>query len=268
MIHKELFFVSIFCLLIALLMTNQLIAQEVSLKPYGIESGIIEYKYSGSEVGKGIMYFDEFGSRCAMNMDTKRGEEVNKGWVISHKEYQYIFDPAKPNDGLKMKNPIIESLMKMDKQDYDKVAEDLYSQMGMNKAGTEKFLDKDCIAYKGIFYTIEWYYDESAESQALDYLLKLNAEIQKRVFYLFKRICDNGKINDITKFRNEGDKIYAFKPQPDRFLSFFVKDRTIIVTNAFRKKTDKLPKNEKAKALKFRLSYIQRVKKGKYYEED
>jgi len=149
MIHKEHFFVSIFCLLIALLMTNQLIAQEVSLKPYGIESGIIEYKYSGSEVGMGIMYFDEFGSRCAMNMDTKRGDEVNKGWVISHHEYQYIFDPAKPNDGLKMKNPMLEGLLKMDKQDYDKAAEDLYSQMGMKRAGTEKFLDKDCIAFKG-----------------------------------------------------------------------------------------------------------------------
>lgn len=149
MLQKEHFFVSIFCLLFVLLMTNQLLAQEVSLKPYGIESGIIEYKYSGSEVGKGIMYFDEFGSRTAMNVDTKRGDEINKGWVISYKEYQYIFDPAKPNDGLKMKNPIIESLMKMDKQDYDKVAEDLYSQMGMKKSANEKFLNKDCIAYKG-----------------------------------------------------------------------------------------------------------------------
>jgi len=149
MIHKKHFLVSIFCLLFVLLMTNQLIAQEVSLKPYAIESGIIEYKYSGSEVGKGIMYFDEFGSRSAMNMDTKRGEEVNKGWVISHREYQYIFDPAKPNDGLKMKNPMLEGLLKMDKQDYDKAAEDLYSQMGMKRAGTEKFLDKDCIAFKG-----------------------------------------------------------------------------------------------------------------------
>ena len=149
MIHKKHFLVSIFCLLFVLLMMNQLQAQEVSLKPYGIESGIIEYKYSGSEVGKSIMYFDDFGNKSAMNVDSKRGEEVNKGWVISHKEYQYIFDPSKPDEGLKMKNPIIESLTKMDKQDYDKVAEDLYSQMGMNKAGTEKFLDKDCIAYKG-----------------------------------------------------------------------------------------------------------------------
>lgn len=149
MIHKEHLLVSIFCLLFVLLITNQLIAQEVSLKPYGIKSGIIEYKYTGSEVGKGILYFDEYGNKSAMNLDTKRGDEANKGWVISHKEYQYIFDPAKPDEGLKMKNPMIESLMKMDKQDYDKVAEELYSKMGMKKSANEKFLDKDCICFKG-----------------------------------------------------------------------------------------------------------------------
>lgn len=146
--HKRIFAI-IICLFFVLMITNQLIAQEVSLKPYGIKSGIIEYKYSGSEVGKGIMYFDDYGSKTSMNLDTKRGEEINKGWVISYKEYQYIFDPTKPDEGLKMKNPMIESLMKMDKQDYDKVAEDLYKQMGMKKSANEKFLDKDCICFKG-----------------------------------------------------------------------------------------------------------------------
>ena len=126
----------------------------------------------------------------------------------------------------------------------------------------------ECIAYKGEIYSIEWYFDERGESQALDYLMKLTPEMQRKVFYLIKRIGDNGKINDITKFRNEGDKIYAFKPQPDRFLSFFVKDKTIIITNAFRKKSDKLPENEKAKAIKYKENYLLRVKEGKYYEEE
>ena len=147
--NKTKIILQIICLAFVLLITNQLFAQEVSLKPYGIKSGIIEYKYSGSEVGKGIMYFDEYGSKTAMNVDTKRGDEINKGWVISHKEYQYIFDPTKPDEGLKMKNPMIESLMKMDEQDYDKVAEDLYKQMGMKKSANEKFLDKDCVCFKG-----------------------------------------------------------------------------------------------------------------------
>ncbi len=127
---------------------------------------------------------------------------------------------------------------------------------------------KDYIAYKGKIYTIEWYYDESGNSQAYDYLLELDTEMQKKVFYLLKRMGDNGKINDITKFRYEGDKIYAFKPQPERFLSFFVTGKTIIVTNAFRKKSDKLPENEKIKALNYKESYIRRVKEGKYYEEE
>ena len=48
-----------------------------------------------------------------------------------------------------MKNPIIESLQKMDKPDFDQVTEELYSKMGFKRAGTEKFMDKDCIAFKG-----------------------------------------------------------------------------------------------------------------------
>ena len=67
---------------------------------------------------------------------------------------------------------------------------------------------------------------------------------------LFKRIGDFSKISNITKFRNEGEKIFPFKPQPDRFLSFFYVGKKILVTNGFRKKTQKLPKNEKNLALK------------------
>lgn len=75
MIRKNHFFVSIFCLLLVLLKTNQLIAQPVVFKLYGIETGIIEYKYSGDEVGVGTLYFDNYGNRCAMKMDTKRDGE-------------------------------------------------------------------------------------------------------------------------------------------------------------------------------------------------
>ena len=110
-------------LLFTFIIGAQLHAQEVSLKLYGIKSGIIEYKYSGTQVGTSTLYFDQYGYRSAMNMDTKGEDEIFKGWIISHKEYQYIFDPSKPDEGLKMKNPVIESLIKMDKQDYDKVKE-------------------------------------------------------------------------------------------------------------------------------------------------
>jgi phage-related protein len=78
---------------------------------------------------------------------------------------------------------------------------------------------------------------------------------------------DFGKISDITKFRNEGDKIFAFKPQPDRFLSFFYIGKKVVVTNAFRKKTQKLPEKEKYLALQRMNSYDSRVNSGDYYDE-
>ncbi len=128
-------------------------------------------------------------------------------------------------------------------------------------------MSKKYLAYKGLKFTIEWYVDENGNSQSRDYLLDLDKTSQQKVFYLFKRMADFGKINDITKFRNEGDSIFAFKPQPERFLSFFVKDNKIIVTNAFRKKSNKLPKNEKEKALKYKTNYLKRTAKGEYYEK-
>jgi hypothetical protein len=84
---------------------------------------------------------------------------------------------------------------------------------------------------------------------------------------LFKRMGDFGRINDITKFRNEGDRIFAFKPQPDRYLSFFCTGKKIVLTNAFHKKSDKLPMNEKERAIKRMKDYEMRVKKGEYYEK-
>lgn len=71
---------------------------------------------------------------------------------------------------------------------------------------------------------------------------------------------DFGKIIDVTKFRNENDGIYAFKPQPDRYLCFFIKGKKIIVTNAFRKTCKKLPKKEKDTAIKCRNDYLQQEK--------
>ena len=69
---------------------------------------------------------------------------------------------------------------------------------------------------------------------------------------------DFGKILDKTKFRAEGDEIYAFKPQPDRYLCFFKKGKKIIVTNTYRKSGDKIPKSEKQLAINNRDDYLSR----------
>ena len=127
---------------------------------------------------------------------------------------------------------------------------------------------KEYVAYEGPCFTIEWFYNEQGESQALEYFNGLSDAQQRKVLMLFKRIGDFGRISDITKFRNEGDKIYAFKPQPNRFLSFFYIGKKIIVTNAFRKKSQKLPEEEKRQALLDMQNYNKRVLKDVYYEKD
>lgn len=125
---------------------------------------------------------------------------------------------------------------------------------------------KEYIAFEGKKFTIEWYFDNRDKSISLDYLESLEEEEQAKLFELIKLIGNAGVIKNKTKFRNEGDKIYAFKPQPHRFLCFFFAGQKIIVTNGFHKKTDKLPKNEKERALRLKNDYEARVKRGDYYE--
>lgn len=126
---------------------------------------------------------------------------------------------------------------------------------------------KEYIAYKGSEFIIERYYDPKGKSLALEHFKNQPQNKQRKILNLFRLMGDQGKIFDKTKFRNEGDKIYAFKPQPDRYLCFFFRGKKIIITNAFIKKTQKIPQGEKGLALKAYQSYEKRIKEESYYEE-
>lgn len=126
---------------------------------------------------------------------------------------------------------------------------------------------KQFLAYEGKTFRIEWYWDENERSQPLDHFNGLNDRQKAKALALFMRMGDFGKILDTTKFRSEGDKIYAFKPKPNRFLSFFWAGKRIIVTNAFVKKSNKLPNNEKNRALRSMKDYKRRMENGTYYKE-
>lgn len=117
---------------------------------------------------------------------------------------------------------------------------------------------EDCIIYKGSFFQIEWYYDSEGNSQPYNYFESCNLNQKRKFLMLCQRMGDFGKIMDIKKFRSEGDGIYAFKPQPDRYLAFFKKGSKIIVTNAYRKSGDKMPENEKITAINNRADYLKR----------
>ena len=129
-------------------------------------------------------------------------------------------------------------------------------------------MDRDtCIIYIGSRYTVEWYYDRAGKSPGHEYFLETTEKQQKKFTDLVKEIADtdDGKIIDKKKFRYEGDQIYAFKSNANRYLSFFVHGGKIIVTNGFVKKTDKLPITEKERAERLKQDYINRNKEGSYY---
>ncbi|MBP5157091.1 MAG: type II toxin-antitoxin system RelE/ParE family toxin [Treponema sp.] len=124
-------------------------------------------------------------------------------------------------------------------------------------------MDKDdCVIYTGKFFQIEWYFDAEGKSQPYDYYESCDVSQKRKFLMLCQRMGDFGKILDITKFRAEGDEIFAFKPQPDRYLAFFKRGSKIIVTNAYRKSGDKMPPGEKRLALKNRADYLSRNPDG------
>ncbi len=124
------------------------------------------------------------------------------------------------------------------------------------------------VAYQGDVFQIEFYYDKNGKSQSKDYALEnLDKTEIKKFLKLLEMMGDLGKIRNKEKFRNEGDKVFTFKPQPHRFFCFFFEGRKIIITNAFKKKQQKLPKEEKVRALKCKEDYENRIKKETYYEK-
>lgn len=124
------------------------------------------------------------------------------------------------------------------------------------------------VAYHGSKFTIEWYHDASGYSQAADFAESLDDADKRKLAVLLTALGDIGQIHNKEKFRHEGDKIYAFKPKPHRFLSFFFAGGKVIITNAFTKKQDKLPAGEKERALKCKQDYKNRIKVGSYYGKE
>jgi|SRR3990172_5111658 len=122
------------------------------------------------------------------------------------------------------------------------------------------------IAYKGKEYLIEWYFNDRGKSDAFAYFESLPHDRQKKFAHLLLLLGDSGKIFNQEKFRYEGDQIYVFKPSPDRFFCFFFDGSKVIITNAYEKKSAKMPAKEKERALKAKNDYIKRVKGETYYD--
>lgn len=118
-------------------------------------------------------------------------------------------------------------------------------------------------AIQGEKFTIEWYYDIEGKSQAHEYYKASSSIQQEKMNNLLGTLANTGRILGENRFRSEGDGIYAFKPQPDRYLCFFDEKSKVIVTNAFEKRKDKMSESEKNIAKKAMIDYLKKNDTGR-----
>jgi phage-related protein len=130
--------------------------------------------------------------------------------------------------------------------------------------------EEEYIFYQGEKFQVEFYFTESGEIPAKEYLDKEPLEVQVKLATLVKRIAEYGKLFDKTKFRKLDSKenIFEFKPLGHRFFSFFYEGKKIIITNAYRKKSQKVNKRDLEKAKNMKIAYTDRLKEGAYYEKN
>ena len=133
-----------------------------------------------------------------------------------------------------------------------------------------KPIREDYIFYEGEKFRVEFYFTQKGEMPAKEYYDFADEQIKLKFFALAKHMADTGRLFDETKFRivDRQEKIYEFKPKEERFFNFFYEGKRIIVTNAYRKKGQKVDQRELTKAIKFKMDYEFRVKGGVYYENN
>ena len=119
---------------------------------------------------------------------------------------------------------------------------------------------EEFLLYSGVHYSVYFHAEAKDSSTVNDYFEGCDDVTQASLLYLVKRMADEGRIYDTTKFRIEdkGNKIYCFKPKSERFFCFFFTGKRIIITSAYTKKKKKLDRGELNKAIQIRNQYFVR----------
>ncbi len=127
--------------------------------------------------------------------------------------------------------------------------------------------EEDYVFYQGEKFQVEFYFTEKGELPAKDYFDSLDRQAQIKLLVLVKYLAEQGRLFDETKFRivDKKEKIYEFKPMSERFFNFFYEGQKIILTNAYRKKGQKVDRQALVKAINLKSDYELRVKGGGYY---
>ncbi len=127
---------------------------------------------------------------------------------------------------------------------------------------------EEYILYQGEKFQVEFYFNEKGELPAKEYFDAADRQVKIKLLALVKYMAEHGRLFDETKFRivDKQEKIYEFKPMAERFFNFFYEGKKIIITNAYRKKGQKVDKRELGRAIDWKNDYDLRVKGGVYYD--
>ena len=111
-------------------------------------------------------------------------------------------------------------------------------------------------------FTVEFYETEKCENPSLDFINTLEVKLRAKVFRDLKLLEEKGNELRLPYSENLGDGIFELRMIQGnnivRNLYFFIIGKKIIITHGFRKKTQKTPPEEIAKAKNYREDYKKR----------
>jgi len=132
---------------------------------------------------------------------------------------------------------------------------------------------EEYLYYEGASFRVEWYYTEDGRMPGLDYYRALGGIDQERLDCLGRYLADSpiGVRLPMTLYRIEDRQngIYAFKARDERFFNFMAEGGRILITNAYRKHSQKMSASDIEKlryAARCREDFLRRLREGTYYE--
>ena len=111
-------------------------------------------------------------------------------------------------------------------------------------------------------FEVEYYEKSDGSHPAEEYILSENIKLRAKIFKNLDLLAELGNYLKEPYSKNLGDGIFELRTQvgndASRVLYFFIIGKKIILTNGFRKKTNKTPREEIELAKKYRNDYMKR----------
>ena len=107
-----------------------------------------------------------------------------------------------------------------------------------------------------------YYVDSKGDSPVLESLYELSSGEQQKILAYISLLEEKGEELRRPIADYVGEKLYELRPKTYRVLYFFMLKDHAVIFHIFRKKTDRLPMNEKRVALIRMYDFLRRYQKG------